>query len=143
MPTATKTASPAARLPAKPMKPIVDPADWTGEQLTFADDWQFHLTAAEIAELDAAVAGVRERGLDIKDITLADFPLPTLEPKLTQLKKQIFDGRGVGLRIGGPVSQNHNGHLLGHVYDLTGPSRDGPSTRAYHTSAYINYHSDS
>jgi hypothetical protein len=166
MPTTTKTAPPAARLPAEPMKPIVDPADWTGEQLTFADDWQFHLTAAEIAELDAAVAGVRERGLDIKDITLADFPLPTLEPKLSLLKKQIFDGRGVGLlrgvpvdrydiaeaaaaywgiglRIGGPVSQNHNGHLLGHVYDLTGPSRDGPSTRAYHTSAYINYHSDS
>ena len=87
------------------MKPIVDPADWTGKQLTFPDDWQFHLTAAEIAELDAAVAGVRERGLDIKDITLADFPLPTQDPKLTQLKKQIFDCRGFGLLRGVPVDR--------------------------------------
>jgi len=51
---------------------------------------------------------------------------------------------GIGLRVGVPVSQNHNGHLLGHVYDLVGPSRDAnPSYRAYHTRADLGYHSDS
>ena len=51
---------------------------------------------------------------------------------------------GIGMRVGEPVSQNKNGPLLGHVYDLLGPSRDGhPSYRAYHTSAELNYHSDS
>ncbi len=51
---------------------------------------------------------------------------------------------GIGLRVGEPVSQNHNGPLLGHVYDLVGPSRErNPSYRAYHTSADLGYHSDS
>ncbi len=155
-----------ARLPAKPMQPIVDPADWTGEELERNPHWRIDLTDTEIAEIDAAVAGIRDRGLDIKDITLADFPLPTLDVRLARLKDQVIDGLGIGLlrgipvhrydiaesaaaywgiglRVGRPVSQNKNGHLLGHVYDLTGSSRADPSSRAYNTSAYLNYHSDS
>ncbi len=167
MPSETLTAMPTAtRLPAVPMQPVVDPAGWTGKQLERESGWRFNLTDAEIAEIDSAVAVVKARGLDIKDITLADFPLPTLDAKLEAVKKQVLEGRGVallrgvpvdrydiaesaaaywglGLRIGIPVSQNHNGHLLGHVYDLVGPSREAPSTRAYHTRAYLNYHSDS
>jgi hypothetical protein len=166
MPSKTLTAVPATRLPAEPMKPVIDPAAWTGKQLAQESGWQFKLTDVEITEIDQAVASVKDHGLDIKDITLADFPLPTLDAKLAEIKTQVLEGRGVallrgipvhrydiaesaaaywgiGLRIGNPVSQNHHGHLLGHVYDLVGPSREAPSTRAYHTSAYLNYHSDS
>lgn len=156
-----------ARLPAEPLKPVLDPAEWTGADLDASDDWKYVLTAGEIAELDDAVAGVGARGLPIKDITLADFPLSQLDATLARLKHQLMEGRGIavvrgvpverytieqsaiaywgiGLRIGEPVSQNKNGHLLGHVYDLVGPTRDGhPSYRAYHTSAELNYHSDS
>ena len=155
------------RLPAEPMKPVIDPAEWTGSDLAASDDWQYELTAGEIAELDDAVAGVEARSLQIKDITPADFPLPKLNAKLARLKEQLMEGRGlavlrgvpvdrytidqtakaywgIGLRVGEPVSQNHNGHLLGHVYDLVGPSREGnPAYRAYHTSADLGYHSDS
>lgn len=155
------------RQSAEPMKPVIDPAEWTGADLAANDDWTYILTAKEIAEIDAALAGVEARGLEIKDITEADFPLPTLESKLASIKNQLLEGRGlavlrgvpvdrysleqaakvywgISLRIGVPVSQNHNGHLLGHVYDLVGPSRDGnPSYRAYHTSADLGYHSDS
>jgi len=166
MPNETLTATRAARVPAEPMKPVIEPAGWTGEELRRSNDWRFELTAPEIAELDAAVAGVKARGLDIKDLTVADFPLPTLDRKLAAVKDQLLNGKGVGvlrgvpvgrydiaeaaaaywglgLRIGLPVSQNHMGHLLGHVYDLVGPSREAPSVRAYHTRAYLNYHSDS
>jgi hypothetical protein len=166
MPRKILTAVPATRLPAEPMKPVIDPAAWTGKQLAQESGWQFKLTDVEITEIDQAVASVKDHGLDIKDITLADFPLPTLDAKLAEIKTQVLEGRGVallrgipvhrydiaesaaaywgiGLRIGNPVSQNHHGHLLGHVYDLVGPSREAPSTRAYHTSAYLNYHSDS
>jgi len=154
------------REPAKAMQPVIDPAAWHGEQLEQDDSWRFELTDAEIAEIDAAVDGMKQRGLEIKDITSADFPLPTLDTKLAAMKHQLMEGRGVtllrgipverydieesaiaywgiGLRMGQAVSQNHHGHLLGHVYDLTGPTRDGASSRAYHTSAYLNYHSDS
>lgn len=51
-------------------------------------------------EIDAAVAGIRARGLDIKDITLADFPLPTLDAKLAEIRQQIMEGRGVSLLRG-------------------------------------------
>jgi TfdA family taurine catabolism dioxygenase TauD len=155
------------RAPAEPMKPVIDPADWTGRDLEASDDWKFVLTGAEIAEIDAAVAGVEARGIEIKDITRQDFPLPTLDAKLAALRDQLLDGRGlamlqgmpverydinqaaiaywgVALRIGEQVSQNYKGHLLGHVYDLVGPDRDkNPSVRAYHTSAELAYHSDS
>ena len=155
------------RQPAEPMKPVVDPAQWTGADLGATDDWQYSLTTAEIDDIDKAVAAVQARGMEIKDITRQDFALPRLGPKLAAVKHQLMEGRGLavvrglpverytiaqaaiaywglGLRIGEPVSQNHNGHLLGHVYDLIGPSREGsPSARAYHTSAELNYHSDS
>lgn len=156
-----------ARQPAQPMEPLIDPADWTGADLAAGDDWKYILTDAEIAELDAALAGVEARGLEIKDITRDDFPLPTLDAKLAEMKAQLMDGRGlavlrgvpverydiaqaaivywgIALRIGQQVPQNHNGHLLGHVYDLVGPDRGKNTTiRAYHTSAELGYHSDS
>lgn len=154
------------REPAEPMKPIVDPAGWTGEELAKDRCWEYVLSEAEAAEFDRAVESVRTRGLDIKDITPEDFPLPSLEDKLAAMKEQTINGRGVavlrglqidrygiagaaaafwgvGLRLGAPVSQNHNGHLLGHVRDLVGPSRENPGVRAYHSSAELGYHSDS
>jgi len=167
MATQTIEAARRVREPAEPMKPVVDPAAWTGADLTRRTDWRFALTPAEIAELDAAVARVRDRGLDIQNITRADFPLPTLEPKLAALKAQIVDGLGIGLlggvpveryttaeaaaafwgiglRVGEPVSQNYKGHVLGHVCDLHGATRDGStSLRAYHTAGELGYHTDS
>jgi hypothetical protein len=51
---------------------------------------------------------------------------------------------GMGLRVGEPVSQNYKGHVLGHVCDLHGATRDGnASLRAYHTSGELGYHTDS
>ncbi len=155
------------RQPAQPMKPVVDPAGWTGAELGASDEWVFRLGNDDIAELDAAADGVEERGLEIKDITRDDFPLPGLEGKLAQLKSELMDGHGlavlrgvpvgrydiaraaaafwgIGLRVGVPVSQNHKGHVLGHVLDLLGDSRErDPSTRAYNTSSELDYHTDS
>ena len=167
MPDDVMTAAPKGRTPAEPMQPVIDPADWTGEELARSGAWKFALSEAEIAEIDAAIAGVEARGLEIKDITGEDFPLPTLDAKLAGMKAQLMEGHGLVLlkglpverydmrraaiaywgiarRIGRQVSQNHLGHLLGHVYDLVGPDRGAhPSYRAYHTSAELNFHSDS
>lgn len=160
------TDSAVRRVPAEPMKPIVDPAEWTGETLAKRKGWQFTLTPREIAEIDEAVRSVRERGLDIKDIGTQDFPLPSLEEKLAAMKAEALEGAGVvalrglpvdsygtaeaaavfwgvGLRLGVPVSQNHKGHVLGHVADLAGRDRSKPHLRAYHTSAELGFHSDS
>ena len=58
------------RQPAEPMKPVVDPAQWTGADLGATDDWQYSLTTAEIDDIDKAVAAVQARGMEIKDITI-------------------------------------------------------------------------
>ncbi len=154
------------RRPAVPCEPAIDPADWTGEELARANDWVFELAPSDITEIDAAITAVEARGLDIMDIGIAEFPLPTLDAKLAAVKRQLMDGRGVallrglpvgrlgpartamaywntGLRIGEPVSQNAKGHLLGHVVDLVGSDIETPSHRGYQTSATMHYHCDS
>lgn len=155
------------RQPAEPNKPVIDPADWTGADLEASDDWKYVLTETDVAEIEAALAGVEARDIEIKDITIADFPLPTLDAKLAAIKQQLVDGRGLAmiegmpvekwdvkqaaiaywgvcLRVGEQVSQNYKGHLLGHVYDIIGSDRSqNSSTRAYHSSAELAFHSDS
>ena len=57
-----------ARLPAKPLKPVVDPAAWTGGDLAGRDDWKYVLTNEEIVELDDAVAAYRFAGCRSKTL---------------------------------------------------------------------------
>ena len=87
-----------ARLLAEPLKPVLDPAQWTGAELDASDDWKLVLTADDIEELDDAVAGVEARGLQIKDITLANFPLPQLDATLARLRHQLMEGRCAACR---------------------------------------------
>jgi hypothetical protein len=167
MPDTSTLAPEELRNHAEPMKPLVDPAQWTGKDLGTRTDWRFVLTPEEVAELDKVVSRIMGQGIDIKDVTAEDFPLPLLDAKLADIKHVLMDGTGIvhltgvpvgdydiaqsaaafwclGLRVGSPVSQNYKGHVLGHVADLLGPDRGkNPSYRAYHTSAELGYHSDS
>jgi len=129
------------------------------------DEWTYRLTAANLAEIEAAVASVKSRGLDLADITRADFPLPTLGPVLDRIRGEVLAGRGFallrGIPVGGPIehsalaywgvgayfgrarSQNAKGHLLGHVYDLgQGLSATNPNLRSYATAERQNFHID-
>ncbi|HSR54861.1 MAG TPA: TauD/TfdA family dioxygenase, partial [Alphaproteobacteria bacterium] len=156
----------ARRSPARPLEPVIDPAGWTKEQLAASDDWIHELSETEVADLDAAVAGVQSRGLELMDISKDDFPLPVLGPQLDGIARDIIDGRGfvlirgvpvgrysrleaaiafwgIGRYIGDPVSQNAKGHLLGHVMDLGDTSFANPTNRGYETSDGLPYHSDS
>jgi hypothetical protein len=154
------------RVPAQPLEPVIDPAGWTKEQLAATTDWIHELSPAEVADLDAAVAGVMERGLDLMEVAREDFSLPTLGPVLDAIAGDVIDGRGfvlirgvpvarysrlesaiafwgIGLYVGVPVSQNAKGHLLGHVKDLGDTSFANPSNRGYETHDKLPYHSDS
>jgi hypothetical protein len=145
---------------------VEGPAAWFGPDLaTRPEDWTYHLTPRDCDEVATAVAGVRARGLDIAEITRADFPLPTLGPVLERLRGEVLNGRGFVLIRGLPVedrpiadsatayfgigtwfgrarSQNAKGHLLGHVRDL-GMSTDDPRVRTYQTTERQHFHTDS
>jgi len=154
------------RRPAVPLEPVVDPAGWTREALEDAPELIVRLTPAHVAEIDAAVAEIEQRGLDIMEIGRADMALPTLGPVLDDVRGELLDGRGfvvirgvpverysrlqsaiafwgMGSHIGLPVSQNAKGHLLGHVKDLGGTSFDNPKNRGYQTHDTLPFHSDS
>ena len=161
------TASPAENIaiPPGPRRPAAGPSVWTGNRMAAGDDWIYRLTDGHVAELEGAVHRVRERGLEVLDVSRTDFPLPTLGRVLAELSREIVDGRGfvliegvpvtrydrlgaalafwgVGLHLGDPVSQNGKGHLLGHVKDL-GYARGDPNFRGYQTSESLSYHTDS
>ncbi|HYD99782.1 MAG TPA: TauD/TfdA family dioxygenase [Alphaproteobacteria bacterium] len=145
---------------------IAGPAAWYGPDMARRpEDWTLVLAPAEVAEIEAAVAPLAASGREIAAIRAADFPLPTLGPRLRRLLPELLDGRGFALLRGLPVgrwsiresataffglgahlgsarSQNAKGHVLGHVRDL-GLSSGDPNVRIYQTRERQTFHTDS
>ncbi|NKB59373.1 MAG: TauD/TfdA family dioxygenase [Alphaproteobacteria bacterium] len=139
-------------------------AIWHGSDYTHNEDWIYRLTAENIAELHAAVKGISP-DTDLQTVGTQQFPLPTLASQLCELQREVVEGRGfvlikgvpierynrfeaaalswgIGQYFGTPVSQNADGHLLGHVKDLGYPKND-PRHRGYQTREPLRYHTDS
>jgi len=121
-------------------QPLGGPAAWRGEELARSIDWIWPVSAEAVAELDAALQGVRRRNLPWRDITRGDFPLPRFSRTLAAAQRELEEGRGVvllrGLRVDGydedtlralyfgigshlgtPRYQNSRGELIGEVRD--------------------------
>jgi hypothetical protein len=163
---ATDTAATTMPSPLPRHRRVEGPAAWIGAEMRQREaEWTYRLTPADIAEVDAATAAVRARGLELAEIRRADFPLPTLGPALDRLRREVVAGRGFVLLRGMPVagrpideaataywgvgayfgsarSQNAKGHLLGHVYDLGVSAESNPNVRGYATHERQNYHID-
>jgi hypothetical protein len=144
---------------------IAGPAAWYGPQVATRSDWATTVGGEEIAEIELAVRGLEESGVEPATLGREDFPLPTLGPRLRRVLAEVLDGRGfallrglpvqewgarrsaraflgLGLHLGNLRSQNAQGHLLGHVRDQGLSSRD-PNVRIYQTRERQNYHTDS
>ena len=74
-----------------PPRPLVEgPSAWYGPDLAHCpEQWTYHLSPADIAEVEAATAAVRARSLDIADIGRADFLLPALGATLDRLRNDV------------------------------------------------------
>ncbi len=141
------------------------PAAWYGPQIAAGQDWIVPLAPADIAEIEAAMAPLLARNVDIASITAADFPLPGLKARLDGVLRALLHGRGFAVLRGLPVerydrrqaalaffglgthlgrarSQNAKGHVLGHVQDLGLDVKD-PSVRIYQTHERQTFHTDS
>jgi hypothetical protein len=151
------------RRPAEPLAPVLDPAGWTNDEVSRADDWVHRISADEIGDLDRAVALVERRGLPIADVTRDDFALPVLAPTLAAIRDELLEGRGfallrgvpvhrytrlqsaiafwgMGIHLGVPVSQNAKGHLMGHVTYFT--EANDASGRRYYSKDVLPWHCD-
>ena len=155
-----------SREAAIPLRPVVDPAVWTAEDLDADKSWIHPLTGEDIAELDVVIADFEARITTVMDIKRGDYELPRLGPKLQAIADDILEGRGlalirgvpvarysrtqaaiafwcIGHYVGDPVSQNSKGHLLGHVADLGGTTLANPKNRGYQTHEQLPFHCDS
>ena len=141
------------------------PAAWRGPAMAARGDWIEHFAPAEVAEIEAAAAPIAPRTSEIAALRAADFALPTLGPRLARMRNEILNGRGfvllrglpvdrwpmrlaataffgLGSHFGNALSQNAQGHVLGHVRDL-GLRSDDPNVRIYQTAERQTFHTDS
>ncbi|MFN4282982.1 MAG: TauD/TfdA family dioxygenase [Alphaproteobacteria bacterium] len=154
----------ARRAPARAMDPIVDPAGWLANELQNVSTWSYDIGESDADELRAAVAAFKRSGKPIVDVARASFPLAAFGKILGEVRRELLDGRGIvmmrgfpldsfdreetaiaylglGSYLGQAMSQNKNGHILGHVKDLGGDYADA-KTRGYMTNAEMRFHSD-
>ena len=145
------------------LETITSPNAWRGPEVQDDDSWILHLDDVAVAEIESALAGIKEKGLEIP-FSSADFPLPTLKARIDEIPDRLENGVGfvlvrglprerfsdedceliywgVGVHLGNPVSQNTRGHVLGHVRD-EGKSVSDPTTRMYQTNLKLDFHSD-
>jgi hypothetical protein len=141
------------------------PAAWYGRDLRDDPSWTYHLTDADVGELEAAMRETVAHRVPLIEIDRRHFPLPALGPRLEDFRDEVLQGRGfqllrgvptarltieesariylgIGAHVGRPLSQNAMGHVLGHVRDLS-YDVDDPSVRTYQTAARQHYHADS
>lgn len=149
---------------------ISGPSAWRGADVADARSrWEFELSAEDLDEFDAALDKVHEAGLEIDDITVDNFHLPRFTEKIDRILGELEDGVGfvlvrglpvharfseeraaeifwaIGQYMGGVVSQNDRGHMLGHVRDLREASveaRDPNRRQGYERGGPLRFHCD-
>jgi hypothetical protein len=138
---------------------------WVGAAMALRTDWIETLSPADLSELAAASEAWVDIAADLTRLDREQFPLPRLGPRLTQLRTELLQGRGfallrglpvqrwgqrrsavafygLGAHLGRAVSQNAQGHVLGHVRDM-GLSTSDPNVRIYQTRERQTFHTDS
>jgi hypothetical protein len=104
-------------------------------------------------------------GVALTSLTRERFALPSLSARMSHVRHELLEGRGfvllrgvpvaqwgrrrsavafygLGAHLGRALSQNAQGHVLGHVRDVGLSSRD-PHVRIYQTSERQTFHTDS
>jgi hypothetical protein len=143
--------------------PVLAPWVWSAEELTAREDWVIEVESDGLADIATALAGVKKRGLPIREIKAHDFPLPSMAGDLLKVKQLLALGPGVcllrglpvdrygredielilwgiGTHVGEAIVQSYRGDVIGEVMDK---SHEGDTRRAYRSPLALNLHIDS
>ncbi len=142
------------------------PSAWYGSEIECnPEKWVIHMTPIEVDELYTAATRFLTQGDDLATINKSNFVLDELGQKLTLLRRELIHGLGfmlvkgidrsrfttlqlaamfygLGSHIGNARMQNSQGHILGHVRDLSLRSDDS-NVRIYQTNERQTFHTDS
>lgn len=156
--------SPTSFPPELPVR-IDDASAWVGPEMAGRSDWIEAFTEAELDELALASEPWMDASADLARLTRERFALPTLAPRIEATLRELQEGRGFalwrglpverwgrrrsaiafygfGAHLGHAISQNAQGHVLGHVRDM-GLSSNDPNVRIYQTRERQTFHTDS
>ncbi len=94
---------------------ITGPEAWLGSEMEHSTEWIRTLSPRAVAELDAAIDGLKERGLAWPHFGRDDFSLPTFSRDLSSVLDALEHGRGFVLLRGIPVDR-YTEHELKNLY---------------------------
>ena len=137
---------------------------WMASDLANEDRWIHKLSAAEIADIDQALAATKRDGLNIETLTRENFRLQVLPKTLATVLDRLENdfglfvlrglpvGKyskdeqrliywGVGLHLGSPVTQSSKGDVLGDVKNF-GDTVVSKTGRGYMSRERLGYHTD-
>jgi hypothetical protein len=137
-------------------------AAWRGPDITNSDEWKYHLSEAQRAEILAALRHYQKTGVAQLDATQADFPLPTVGPTLQNLMRDMdrqlgillvrgvpLEGLsepeihqvywGIGLYLGVVLAQSQHAELIG---DIRARGTPGSDARGYTSGKSQSFHTD-
>ncbi|CAK9786290.1 Clavaminate synthase-like protein [Cutaneotrichosporon oleaginosum] len=128
--------------------------------------WKRFWTPENVASLEASYDAWAAKGLSLPEIDRETFPLSEgVRTFLAEIRETTVHGAGfilikglpvqswpvekacavylaIGAAIGVAVSQNHKGHILGHVKDLGNDPTQIDKVRIYTTTARQYFHTD-
>ncbi len=148
-----------------PVGPIELAAAWTGREMAASAEWILAIGDRDIDELDAALEGVKTRGLAVPSITRADFPLDRFAATLGEALREVENGRGfvlirglpverysaedaatilwgIGTHLGEAAGQNRMGDVIGHVTDTDRNWSTDNHGRGYQSRSFLPFHCD-
>src|SRR5688572_15488241 len=86
-------------------RPIEAPYAWKGADMQNREsEWLRPFRPDELAEIDAALNSIKQRGLDLFDMSREDFPLPTFSKELAKIAQELETGRGMIMLRGLPLA---------------------------------------
>ncbi|EEU47869.1 uncharacterized protein NECHADRAFT_90117 [Fusarium vanettenii 77-13-4] len=70
---------------------------WTGNQFADESDYIHTLSESDLQETENALRVFKALGLDGDLVSRDNFPLPTLGPRLDEIRRDVHDGKGFGV----------------------------------------------
>ncbi len=146
-----------------PRQPIQDASLWGRDDFGPKNDWKVALPPNVIADIEAALPGLKKASLHPKDIRPEHFPLPNSSVFLEEVNRSIEIGPGFALLTGFPIKNlgtadaslayqgfmSHFGRIaiqnrIGeYVVEVSDKGRGlGPQARGHYGNAELNFHAD-